>query len=44
MNILCNYVSWNFQLYMVDFGKSYKMRKISGKIDKPNTDSGFNNE
>ena len=26
---------------MVDFGKSDKMIKISGKLDKPNTYNGF---
>ena len=25
------------------FGKSDKMLKISGKVDKPNTDNGFSN-
>ena len=40
---------WNF-LYalgpygeMVDFGKSDKMIKISGKVDKSNTYNGFRN-
>ena len=26
---------------MIDFGKSDKMRKITGKMDKPNTGNGF---
>ena len=26
---------------MVDFGKSDKVRKISGKVDKPNTSKMF---
>ena len=29
---------------MVDFGKSDKMIKISGKVDKPNTDNRFSKE
>ena len=29
---------------MVDFSKSDKMRKISGKEDKQNTDNGFCND
>ena len=29
---------------MVDFGKSDKIRKISGKVDKPNIDKEFSNE
>ena len=28
---------------MLNFGKSDKNRKISGKVDKLNTDHGFNN-
>ena len=28
---------------MVDFSESYKMIKISGKVDKSNTYNGFNN-
>ena len=28
---------------MVDFGKSEKMIKISGKVDKSNTYNGFSN-
>ena len=27
---------------MVDFGKSGKMIRISGKVEKPYTDNGFN--
>ena len=27
---------------MVDFGKSDKTIKIRGKVEKPNTDNGFN--
>ena len=27
---------------MVDFDKSDEMTKMSGKMDKPNTDNGFN--
>ena len=29
---------------MVDFNKSDKMRKISGKVDKSNTDNRFSND
>ena len=29
---------------MVDFGKSDKMIKISGKVDKPNTYNGFSSD
>ena len=29
---------------MVDFGKSDKMIKISGKVDKPNTYNGFSRD
>ena len=29
---------------MVDFGKSDKMWKTSGKVDKPNTDNEFSND
>ena len=29
---------------MIDFGKSTKMRKISGKVYKTHTDTGFNND
>ena len=32
------------QREMVDFGKSDRMRKISGRVDKPNTDNGFSND
>ena len=36
--------SYIYQIYwkMVDFGKSDKMIKISGKVDEPNTDNEFN--
>ena len=29
---------------MVDFGKSDKMRKVSRKLDKANTDNEFSND
>ena len=29
---------------MIDFDKSDKMRKISGKVDEPNTDNWFSND
>ena len=29
---------------MIDFGKSDKMKKISGKADKPNTANKFSND
>ena len=29
---------------MIDFDKSDKMRKISVKVDKPNTDNWFDND
>ena len=29
---------------MIDFGKSDKMIKISGKVDKPNTYNRFSND
>ena len=29
---------------MGDFGKSAKMIRISGKVDKLNTDNGFSND
>ena len=29
---------------MVNFGKSNKMRKIRGKVDKPSTENGISND
>ena len=29
---------------MVDFYKSDKMKTLSGKVNKPNTDSGFSSD
>ena len=53
---ICTYIyttlslSLSLSLYIyihkeiVYFGKSDKMRKIRGKVDKPNTDKGFMND